>query len=186
MQSYFKIFQSCSDKERPPISYKVREYFEEFISENVFSKMKIAVGGKWQIILSIHFTEGGKKVLFKRMALSKGVTTVTTENKKIYDLFILTDEIKKSFNPQRTTIDLMYEAITLFLTSTYKKVTLDFMVKLQKQIDMSYLLSLDYPAPFEEQKYLLDEQLFKKEADGTIRPTTLEEQAKHVGYKGII
>lgn len=85
MQSYFKVFQSCSDKERPPISCKVREYFEDFVCKNVFEKMKIAIGAKWQIILSIYFTEGDSKVLFKRMSLAKGVTTVTKENKKIYD-----------------------------------------------------------------------------------------------------
>lgn len=101
-------------------------------------------------------------------------------------MIILTTEIQQSSNPQKATIDLMYEAITLFLTSTYKKVSIDFMSELYKQIDMNYLLSLPYPELFEEQKYFLDEQLFRMESDGTIRPTTLEEQAKYVGYKGTI
>jgi hypothetical protein len=50
----------------------------------------------------------------------------------------------------------MYEAIAIFLTSTYKKVTSEFMNELCNNVDLEYLLSLPYPAPFKEQKYLSD------------------------------
>ena len=90
----------------------------------------------------------------------------------------------RAANAQAICTDIAYELFGRLVGEG--KVTLDFMSELQKQIDMNYLLSLPYPAPFEEQKYLLDEQLFKKEADGTIRSTTLEEQSKYTGYKGVV
>jgi hypothetical protein len=78
----------------------------------------------------------------------------------------------------------MYEAVSLFLTTTFKRVTPEFMATLWKQVDLDYLLALPYPAPFQEQKYLLDEQMYTVESNGTVRPATVEEQAHRAGYKG--
>ncbi len=184
MNSHFNIYQSSTAKERPPVSHKIREYFEGFITENVLKGKKIIYGGNWKVILAIHFTERGPKTLFEKMVLIKGVRTITSEQTKLYQVFILTESIQGSSNPLLTTIELMYEAITLFFTTTYKKVKPDFMAALWKQVDLGYLLSLPYPAPFWDQKYVADEQSYNEEQDGVIRPTTIEEQAQYVGYKG--
>lgn len=78
----------------------------------------------------------------------------------------------------------MYEAIKLFFTRTYKKISPEFMDELWNQINLDYLLSLSYPAPFAEQRYFLDDQKYMVEPDGTVRLTTIEQQAQRTGYKG--
>jgi hypothetical protein len=146
MNSDFNIYQTGAEAERPPISFKVREYFEKFIAENVVSKKKIIVGGKWNISLAMHFSVDGPKVFFKGVALAKGARTVTSENVKIYETVILMEPIKESDNAFLKTIELMYEALKLFFTRTYKKITPGYMDELWKKVDVDYLLSLPYPA----------------------------------------
>lgn len=185
MKSYFRIYQTCtSDNIRPPISYKIREYFERFLTDNVLEKNKIIVDGKWNISLSLLFVDGGSRHTLREVYMAKGARTISSEKMKIYEILLPLTIIQEAEDPQLRTIELMYEAITVFLTSSYKKITVEFMNMLRDKIDMQYLLSLPYPAPFEEQKYLLDEQLFSKQPDGTMRRTTPEEQAQSVGYKG--
>ena len=64
--------------------------------------------------------------------------------------------IKESENPYRKTIELIYEAITLFFTTIYKKITPHLMNQLWESIDILYLLTLPYPAPLIDQKYVTD------------------------------
>ncbi|HEY5408670.1 MAG TPA: hypothetical protein VIJ92_16360 [Ginsengibacter sp.] len=156
MEAYFNIYQSCTETERPPISYKIRAYFEKFITENVLKKKKIIIGGRWKIILAIFFSGGGPKVLYKGIGFAKGSRTVSAENVKIYEVFILLKPIEDTKNPLLKTIELIYEAIKNFITTTYKKVNSELMDELWKQVDLDYLLSLPYPAPLSEQKYVGD------------------------------
>src|SRR5579859_2548970 len=183
MESYFNIYQSSPAKERPPVSHKIRRYFEDFIIEHVLKSKKIIYGGNWKVCLAIYFIDEFPKSPDKRVSLASGVRTIASENTKLYEILISIKSTQDSPRPLLTTIELMYEAISLFLTTTYKKVKPEFMTALWKQVDLDYLLSLPYPAPFQEQKYLLDEQMYTVESNGTVRPTTLEEQADRVGYK---
>ncbi|RAJ05509.1 hypothetical protein LX64_02669 [Chitinophaga skermanii] len=101
----------------------------------------------------MHFAEKGPGTLFEDIALANGSTTVASESVKIYECIIPFDFIRDSEEPQLETIELMYRAIKLFVTSTYKKVKPEFIDALWREVDLNYLLSLPYPAPIEEQKY---------------------------------
>jgi hypothetical protein len=165
MKSYFKIYQTCtSDIVRPPISYKIREYFEKFLSDNVLEKKKIIIGGKWTIYLSMLFVEEGARYTLKEVYMAKGSRTISAEAVKLYEILIPLKCIQEAKNPLLETIELMYEAIKIFITTTYKKVTPELMDELWKEVDLEYLLSLPYPAPLAEQKYVGD----KVKPDGTI------------------
>jgi hypothetical protein len=157
MEKYFLIHLLGDPETRPPISCQVKEYFEEFILKNVLIKKKIAVGGRWQIMFTIHFQEKGAQTNFDDVAVAKSCRTVAAESVKLYESVILVDAIRSYQNPYLGTIELMYKVIKLFLTAAYKKVTFEFMDELWNRVDMNYLLSLPYPAPFSEQKYLIDE-----------------------------
>lgn len=184
MGSNFKIYQCAIGEARPPISYKICEYFEQFVKENILERKKIIIGGSWNIHLTINFLTTGPKVLFNGVALGNGATTVKSEAVKLYSALILIEPIQEAENPLLKTVELMYEAIKLFFTKTYKKISREFMDELWNQIDVNYLLSLPYPAPFAEQRYFMDDQKYTVEPDGTIRLTTIEEQAWRTGYKG--
>jgi hypothetical protein len=133
----------------------------------VLKTKKIAYGGNWCILLAIYFVDPFPKSPDRRVFLGKGVRTISADKIKMYEILISVKTIKESNDPLLTTIELMYDAISEFLTATYKKVKPEFMEALWKEVDLSYLTSLPYPAPFQEQKYNLDEQLYTIELDGT-------------------
>ena len=156
MLSKFNIYQSSTEEDRPPISHKVREYLLFFTTKNVLEKKNVLLNAKWNVILSIYFVRKrmyGPECVF----LAKGSRTVSSENTKIFEVIVPVQTIDDSADKHLRTIELMYEAIALYLTTTYKKITKEFMSQLWQEVDLSYLLSLPYPAPFKEQKYLIDE-----------------------------
>lgn len=164
MEKYFSISQGYTQF-RPPISYKVREYFEKFISDNILQKKKIIIGGKWHIKLAIYFVGEGKYGIPETIDLQKNPTVISSEETKLYEIFVPVKPIQESQTPLLKAIELMYEAVTIFFTATYKKITRDLMNELWKQVDLNYLLALPYPAPMEEQKYAGDVIL----PDGTVK-----------------
>ena len=157
MESQFNIYLSSADGNRPPISNAVKEYFITFIIENVLAKKKLIIGGKWKVILAIIFLSEGKRYSSAEIFLAKGgPRTITNEGVRLYEIIIPMKVIKEAEAPLLRTIELIYEAIKIFFTTTYKKVTPEFMDNLWKEVDLKYLLSLPYPAPLEEQKYVGD------------------------------
>lgn len=184
MQTNFKIYAMGGLDERPPISHKLIDYFVQFVIDHVLKPQRIIIGGKWQTHLCLHFLAEGPRFTTSEIVMAKGATTVKQDSVKIYNIIIPTKAIVESQNPYQKTIDIMYEAITKYFTSSFKKVTLEFMADLRTQIDFDYLLSLPYPAPFAEQQFLLDQQLYIEEPNGFVRAKTAEEQAQLIGYKG--
>ena len=183
MRSHFTISQTGSLNDRPPISYKIRQYFENFIVERVLMEKKIIINGQWHINLTIHFIADGDRGP-KSIFLAKGARTVTEEKVKVYEILIPVKLAQDVQNPLLRIVELIYDAIKIFLTATYKKVKPEFMDDLWKKVDLDYLLALPYPASFEEQKYLLDNQLYEEQNDGEIREIDVQEQANRIGYKG--
>ena len=59
-------------------------------------------------------------------------------------------------NPYLKTIELMYDALTIFFTTTYRTVTPQDMQSLWNKIDLDKLLRLLYPASLPDQKYVAD------------------------------
>jgi hypothetical protein len=157
-EQYFSIVLSGNIAYRPPISQKVRTYFETFVETHVLVPHKIVIGGKWKIWFHIFFSESGPFVLFNNVALADGgPRTITSDGVKMYTGLILIDDIQTSATPYLTTIEKLYEVITLFFTTHYKKVKPAFMNGLWEKVDLDYLQSLPYPAPYEEQQYFTDQ-----------------------------
>lgn len=159
MDTYFKILLSCdSYKKRPQISYKIREYLAKFITENLLKEKKLVVGGKWKINLGLIFlTEGKYGPKYIKMANSP--RTIRSDGIKLYEIVIPLKLIEESDKQLLKTIELIYESLKIFFTTTFKKITPEFMDELWKKIDLDYLLCLPYPAPLEEQKYVGDVEL---------------------------
>jgi len=76
----FTIAQSSTSfTKRPPISSKVREYFEEFIADNLLKPKKLILGTQWQIKLSIYFVEEGTRYKADDLFLAKQPRTITAD-----------------------------------------------------------------------------------------------------------
>jgi hypothetical protein len=82
--------------------------------------------------------------------LPKGSRTICAEAVKMYEVHIPLKCIQDSPNPLLKTIELIYEAIKIFLIATYKKIKPEFLDELWKFVDLDYLVSLPYPAPFSD------------------------------------
>lgn len=156
MESKFEIWQTGSLLHRPPISHEVRDYLVRFCSDNVFKKKKIIEEANWKIILVFHFISTGPRVKFKDIAFVKSPRTLSAENIKMFDVFVLVEGIQDSTNPYLRTIELMLEGIKQFITSCYKSVNPEFIDTLWMEINYDYLFSLPYPAPYDKQKYVED------------------------------
>jgi hypothetical protein len=157
MKKKFEIFQSSfSISERPPISYKVREYLEDFIYQQVLLEKNIIINSKWNIQLVLAFLPETKRYKSEQISKPQKPIVVSNENIKIFEFLIPMKLIDKSENKYLRTIELMFEAISVFFTSSYKKVSPTEMKHLWTLIDLDYLLKLPYPSPLTEQKYQSD------------------------------
>ena len=157
MIARFIIYQASEDANRPPISCKIREYYMKFITDNVLIKQKIIVDGKWNVGLGIIFISDGARYKSKEIIIAKGAPRIVKEQSlKLYQIIVPLTVIQEAEEPLLKTIELMFEAITVFLTTVYKKITREFMDELWRQVDLSYLLNLPYPATLSEQKYIGD------------------------------
>ncbi len=157
MKKQFQIFQSSfSVLQRPPISFKVREYFEDFIYQHILVNKNIITNSKWQIHLVLAFLPETKRYKSEHISKPQKPIIVAKENVKIFEFLIPMKLIDTSENKYLKTIELMYEAIGIFFTTNYKKITDAEMAYLWTLVDIDYLLSLPYPAPLVEQKYQSD------------------------------
>ena len=153
----FNISQSSTTfKDRPPISSKVREYFEDFISDNLLKPKKIILGSRWRIELVICFVEEGPRYTSTHLFLAEKPRTVSAENLKMYEILIPLKLLNGVDNPYLRTIELFFEALKIFFTTKYKTVNSKDMQELWNKIDIEYLSSLPYPANLTDQKYVGD------------------------------
>lgn len=156
-KSYFNIYQSCDSLNRPPLSYQVREYLIRFITDNILASKNIVLNGKWNVVLAMIFLSNGGRYTTREIFFPKAQPkTIKEDNIKLYEIIIPLDEILESPNPYLRSIELMYEASKIFLTTTYKSITNEFVEDLWQKIDFEYLYSLPYPASLNEQKYVGD------------------------------
>lgn len=155
MTNVFLIKLSCNSYiDRPPISYKAIEYLQEFIVKNLLTPKKVIVGTKWKIWLSACFVKPSNYGP-KGLHLYKPFT-VSSDHVKIYPIDIPLIEIQSSNNAFKKTVDLLLDAIELFLTDNYKKMTQQTISEEYKKIDWEYILSIPYPAEVSEQRYIGD------------------------------
>ncbi|RAJ08559.1 hypothetical protein LX64_01212 [Chitinophaga skermanii] len=156
MPATFTIHQFATNHEvRPPISYLVRKYFEEFIQTNLLQDKKLQVPHEVAIVLDLYFVEdvvGGPKEIF----LSPIIPNKKNQPKKPYMMLVPLGLLKNAQDPQSKTMELMYEAIMLLCVNIFPKLPPNYMANLGKKIDWNYLKSLPYPAPQAEQQYVSD------------------------------
>jgi len=158
MEKRFQIVQSSTNTIdlRPPLSWRVRDYLEDFIIENVLTQKQIIVSSQWTIHLHCFFCKVSPRFNHEYIHLYNKPRSVKEDMVKTYEIIIPEKLITDCENKYEKTIDLMFEAVSIFLTTVYKKVSKEFMIALRKKVDMKYLLALPYPAELKDQKYLTD------------------------------
>lgn len=154
MTKQFLIKKVCNEQNRPPYSYKVDEYFEDFVETFILRPFNIIIDSNWTVLLSV--------MIFKKDANSPaGVniyepSIIEEEMIKYYPVAINMEDIYVNDEPLENIISLYFQIISLFFLSNYKEISKEYMLDLKEKLDWDYLLSLPYPAPFFDQKYVGD------------------------------
>ncbi|MDB5192199.1 MAG: hypothetical protein JWQ96_1762 [Segetibacter sp.] len=154
MDKQFLIKKICDLEERPAYSYKVETYFEDFVYENLLKPFDIIIDTSWTILLPI--------MIFKKEENStEGISiyepsTVEEEGVTYFPVSINIEDIYANGTVMENIVSLYYQVISLFFLNNYKSVSNEYMLELKNKIDWHYLLSLPYPVPYEQQKYVGD------------------------------
>lgn len=153
----FIIDQSSTTfSDRPPISSMVRKYFEVFLLNNLLEKKNIIIKTKWEIHLVLCFMKGGPRYKSDYLYLAKKPWLYSVDKIKRYEILIPLKLLDGVPDPYLKTIELIFEALTIFFTTNFKTIERSDMEELWKKIDINYLRTLPYPAPLAEQKYVTD------------------------------
>jgi hypothetical protein len=87
-------------------------------------------------------------------------STYKNENIKAYPIMIsYTNRIDKAKNINIEFAMILYEAVTVFLVTHFKKVSKEELEELKAKLDIHYLSSIIYPAPFNEQRFVGDDSI---------------------------
>jgi hypothetical protein len=143
---------------RPAFSCKIREHLEELIYQKILLPCKIIIGGKFEIWLHLSFADY-YTLENDRVFVAYKPTTFMKEQIKTYFTSLNYAIILQSSNRRLTYIQLIVEALELFFNRFYKKVKQEDLERFKAKIDYDYLMALPYPAPFEEQQYVMDDSL---------------------------
>ncbi|WP_294823912.1 hypothetical protein [uncultured Flavobacterium sp.] len=150
----FSIDISCDDVvNRPQASHRVREYIEQFVLTDILLPKKIIVGAKMKTLLQVSlFTKG------ESYFVSLPPTTFKKENTRAYPVMVSPgDSMAAHSNGSVAFALLLYRAVTEFLITHYKKLTRTELEEIQQKMDIKYLESIPYPAPFDDQQYIMDD-----------------------------
>ncbi len=133
----------------PKISHKVAAYFEQFVLEKILQPFGIIINSKPDILLAFTIMETGTRIPDKVNVLK----AQSVNGDKLYTVIIPAGKLLAD-NNMSGIVELFYEAISLFFTENYRKVTPEFLSALKEDIDMNYLLSIPFPAPEEDVLYI--------------------------------
>ncbi len=148
---YGDAFNPENFQNRPRVSAKIREYLVELIQKEILEPKKIIVTDKFSYRLTFSVKKSPNPnepdgVLYK-------VRTIK-ESKEI-SFSIYSDAVIKDITPI-TYVHLLVDGLKVFLTEQYKKITPAEVEAVREKIDVAYINSLPFPAPFEEQDYIYD------------------------------
>jgi hypothetical protein len=156
---------------RPRVDYRVSEYVFDYINKNILEQNKIMKTGNYGICFSFQFYNEGTLKYHKDTIFCTESTkydfhlyTSTENGIKYKEIMLLchSTELTEKIAPKEYA-NIVYDMIGAFLTSKYKKITREKMDKNREGMDYSLIENFKFPAPFENQKYLLDDKINIKE-----------------------
>jgi hypothetical protein len=150
----FSIKKISEEGDRPPYSYKVEEYFEDFVHENILKPFDIIVNDEWKTILSVMLLKKDEQSL-------EGINfyepeMIEDEKVKFYPVTIYIEDVYENDKPVENIVSLYFQIISIFFLSYYKRIEPEYMMEMKEKIDWDHLLAIPYPAPVKEQKYVGD------------------------------
>ncbi|MEN7551955.1 hypothetical protein AAG747_28835 [Rapidithrix thailandica] len=147
---YGDSFRKTDFETRPRVSYKIREHIAALCAKYVLAPKNVIVNGRFDCSITFRFRkpiEDFNHKITYNVRTRQGTKEVGIS---IYDV-----EVSNNISPREYAF-LILEGMQVFLTGEYKKITPVLFDAVKEYIDWDYINELPFPAPFEEQKYLLD------------------------------
>lgn len=157
---------------RPRVSYKISEYILSFMDKEILKPANILQSEKYVHEFTLSFSFGiprPNKIIYKspyatkkRLFIpQKGFTVFEKTTKKIHLTFI-GDDIGPDISPNDYA-DIVYTMFADYLLYNYKKLRKETLDNKKELIDLKKVNSYTYPAPFGQQKYILDDSGYVKD-----------------------
>jgi hypothetical protein len=150
---------------RPRVDYRISEYVYAYINKNILKKYKIMQNGNYCICLSLKFYEKGiynfieYNIYNTENTIYSQHLSISTENGIKYkniQLFCFSTELTENIKPKEYA-NMVYDMVGAFLVNKYKKITKEIMDENKNGIDYEFIGKYEYPAVFDNQKYMNDE-----------------------------
>lgn len=162
---------------RPRVSYKISEYVLDFIDREILKPAKILQSEKYVYNFTLSFSFGipeNNRLTYKGPYATdrslfvphRGFTTFEKTTKRAHLTFI-GDDIGPDITPTDYAC-IVYQMLADYLLYNYKKLRKDILDNKMRDLDLKKINSYKHPAPFEQQKYILDESGYVKDWDDYI------------------
>jgi hypothetical protein len=144
---------------RPRIDYRVSEYVWNFINDNLLAPKKVL--SKNDLTFTLHLGKTNKKAKFHYNS------EYNTDDKKFHpasqgskakwiSIFCSYDGFSETISPTEFA-GLIYDMFCSFIIDNFKKITKTECDELKTGMDIDFINSFDFPAPFDNQRYSGDE-----------------------------
>jgi len=146
-----------------PIHYKILEYFENFVMENILKEFKVILNSKWTHNFGIFFDSTDYKNIpefinfdgIEKCLVIMPPNTFSKESMKGYSVQFFASKIKD--NPRGEFIgfcEMMLDFIETFFVLNYKKINETDFISIREKVDWKYLKSIKYPADLKDQHFV--------------------------------
>ena len=150
---------------RPRVSYRISESVFDFIDQEILKPNKVLQSEKYlyEFTLSFSFQIPTRQINYgspyitetRKYSTHKGFTTFEKTTKKAF-LSVNASDIDQNILPDDYA-RIVYIMFADYLLRNYKKLKKQTFDNLIDKLDFKKINSYKHPAPFEEQKYILDE-----------------------------
>jgi hypothetical protein len=154
---------------RPRIDFKISEYVFDHINKNILKPKNIMQTGDYEItlfflIFNIWGYSGYKKHIqnifdtentIYDLEYGPNYSKSGADNYRDIKIKIYSNEFHENITPKKYA-NIVYDGIGMFLTNKYKKINKEIMDKNKNGMDYNYIESFNYPAAYEDQKYIGD------------------------------
>ena len=157
---------------RPRVSFKISESIFEFVNSRILKPQDIMQSPKFNYTLVFSFHKGvparlkaTQRGLYNsshRIYLAQKGFTVFDKTQKIAHLSAYGDDIDEKMAPQEYS-RLVFEMIADFLLLNFKSVKSEKLEQVWSEFNFLQLDQFPFPAPFEEQRYVMDKGKYMTE-----------------------
>ena len=177
---------------RPRVSYKISEYVWLYIYKNYLKGLNILTDNKYSYRLNLSFSKYNPdihKFFFdsqfnteqNKFWPEKRFNTINKIIKQA-DIDVVSIYLDENIQP-KDYADIVYDMFGAFLVEIYKKVKKVDMDNMKEGMDYKYIESFSFPAPFDEQRYFLDNNVYTKTISNGIIQTVEEINPKDIYIK---